>query len=110
MGYVVLGLVQIELKDIKKEALIKVEDEIKILVREAEGFDYDSNDYGWSFTLQGNKGVDNDVLEKIKTLLKKHKAKFSISSNEYTESDGGYYYDTDEDEIEEEKTEKRCSD
>ena len=49
--------------------------------------------------MMGGKYLDEDALDEIKVKLKEMGLKFNIEVNEYEAMGSGYYYDTDEDEV-----------
>jgi len=96
MGWNVISFVGIDTLKLTDE----LEKEIKKLLKTEPYSNYCRDNRGlWtiSFELSGNKAVDYTVLDKIKELLSKEKLSFSIRANEYCETDGGYFFDSEED-------------
>jgi len=94
MGYSVVSFCNIDITKGKIEVMPHIK--IKKLLEKAEAFEVTIKDEYISCQLWGNKGVDYEVLEKIKEILQEEKLEFSICSNQYAECGDGYYYNTEE--------------
>jgi len=95
MGYQVLAFCHIRLN--KGDLNEDLKRKIKKMVDDVHGFQKEFEESWISFTLSGNKGVDYEVLDKIKKLLLSNELQFAITAGEYMEVDGGYYYDSEDD-------------
>lgn len=95
MSMTVISFCSLEIKD-----KTLTDDETKGLVDllNANGAS-DVHPYGDEFAwqLSGNHAVDYDMMEKVKAFLKEIKAEhFEINSTEFVGGEGGYRFDSDE--------------
>jgi len=77
------------------------ERKIKEVLKEEEVYSLCCKYGNFSFSVSGNKRINYEFLDKIKQLLKDDKEVkvFEITASEFVESnDGGYRYNSDEDE------------
>jgi len=93
MGWNVLGIGQIEFNDNKqntKENSHKIYNKLK---------SYKNDIYNLTemldFKMNGNKGINYKVLDELTEWSIIEKLNITISVNEYSECDGGFYYEAD---------------
>lgn len=99
MGYCVISQVSIDVYD--GTIPEKTMDRIKAILKEEGVYGLHCSHNCITFDASGNKWIDYEFLEKIKQLLKDNKMvkSFEITASEYIEScDGGYHYNSGEDE------------
>lgn len=104
MSWSVIGLGNIEVdeKYVKKILSLMIGDKKEVLDKLGQaGSDfYEVQAIGGSITfrMDGNKGIYYDGLDRIKEYCKIMKIEIEISVNEYSECDGGYYFNSGDDE------------
>jgi hypothetical protein len=107
MGWSVIAFGQIEVEK-QYNAVVMVK--LKELVKQSHSVFTNVSYEDLNFEMQGNKGVDYTQLKKLSDWSIKMDIPMTISTSEYSESDGGFYFDTEENKAELEQDEKRMSD
>ena len=95
MGWTVVGYITIEMN---KEPTRATKKKIKDIVDDNEAINWwEAKDFAAvEFELSGNKAIDYSFLEDIKQLLEAEGIVIAIRSDEYAETEGGYFYETKE--------------
>lgn len=106
MGWQVMGFGHIDVEEKHMEEVIDlmIGDKRKIINKlfgndDIDDFEEVEGKDGYiSFKMFGNKMINYNRLDRIKEYCKSKKINVSISVGEYTESNEGYYYNSEDDE------------
>jgi hypothetical protein len=107
MGYEVIAFGRIE--EVNEKDTKAVSEKLKKLDTVESSFT-NINFETLEFEMSGRNGIDYTELEELKIWSIKMGIKMEISTGEYSDCGGGFYFNSDDQEIEEEKDEKRMAD